>query len=134
MSTNLLPFKHLVIHSPRILTVVHAGLVPGIPLDEQTLGNMYTMRNVFQKDRDGDGDSDSAASASGETKIFSGLSSENKGDAWIKSWDGKIKINFPNHNFNNEQQSYHVYFGHDAKRMLQLGDFATGLDTGCCYG
>lgn len=100
------------------IVVVHAGLVPGIPIEEQTIETMITLREVVQQEncwqpyrRGG----------------FNGSSSNNNsGDAvpraWASVWQGPPRI----------------IFGHDAKRGVQrypeTGDWAIGLDSGCCYG
>lgn len=88
--------------------IVHAGLIPGVPLASQSCLDMYKMRDVFPvNDEDGN--------------IKRWIASEKPlkgGKAWSKKWTGPE----------------HVFFGHDAKRKLQLRTYATGLDTGCCYG
>nr|XP_006824340.1 PREDICTED: uncharacterized protein LOC100371593 [Saccoglossus kowalevskii] len=89
----------------RNILIVHAGLVPGKQLLQQKTQDMVTMRNAFFTDYfDGNG--------------WQGTSSGDVGYPWASLWTGP----------------HHVYFGHDAKRKLQLYDYATGLDTGCVYG
>eukprot|EP00298_Acanthocystis_sp_HF-20_P002821 c13209_g1_i3.p1 GENE.c13209_g1_i3~~c13209_g1_i3.p1 ORF type:complete len:371 (+),score=180.01 c13209_g1_i3:28-1113(+) len=83
------------------ILIVHAGIVPGVDLENQKLEDMTTMR-ALKKQND---------------KF---IAKEKLKDAipWASQWNGP----------------YHIYFGHDAKGGLQKFPYATGLDTGCCYG
>lgn len=109
-----LPFT-LSLPSRRVL-VSHAGLLPGVPLPQQALDDMYTMRDVMPAKLL------SAAALSGKVVSPGGLVAsaqpQNGGQAWCNAWEGPE----------------HLFFGHDALRQLQRRPFATGLDTGCCYG
>jgi hypothetical protein len=105
-------------------TIVHAGLIPGVELQDQTIATMVTIREL---------DPIYQVTSSGNRKnvTFAHHSNQNgRGkDAqlvrgkllpWASVWKG------PNR----------VIFGHDAKRGLQLyeSEWATGIDTGACYG
>ena len=99
-----LPFS---IHFPsREVLVIHAGLVPGLPLEKQNQHDLLHLRNVTFDLR---------------TLTFSshrGNSEQSHPQPWAQAWTGPD----------------HIYFGHDALRFLQRYPFATGLDTGCVYG
>lgn len=97
-----LPFT-LTIPSLKI-HVVHAGLVPLVPLLQQPLNSMLHIRDVSY---------DPLMSRwVGHKKAMEGTV------PWASAWKGPE----------------HVYFGHDAIRCLQQYTLATGLDTGCVYG
>ena len=87
--------------------VVHGGLVPNVPLNEQCPLHMMTMRNVVT----------CLDPVTGEF-VFDHLVRDNTGQCWAGLWPGPD----------------HVYYGHDAARGLTKSLYATGLDTRCVYG
>lgn len=84
--------------------VVHAGRVPNTTLEEQKPIDFVTMRNIAEESSSG---------------VYEVTESCTDGCSWASKWT---------------DEDWHVYFGHDAKRGLQLYPHATGLDTGVCYG
>ncbi|KAJ5945622.1 hypothetical protein N7454_002461 [Penicillium verhagenii] len=92
------------------LVVTHAGLVPGIPLEEQDPYAIMHMRSLERAP--GDENGFTPAEASGE-------------EGWVTEWDRWQ---------DGLQSKTTVVFGHDAKRRLQLGRYTIGLDSACLYG
>ena len=86
--------------------IVHAGLVPGIPLHRQSCEDLCDMRNVEMTISFPWG------------LVVTAHRVPVRGVAWATQWQGP----------------QHVYFGHDCRRGLQQLPLATGLDTGCVYG
>lgn len=87
--------------------VVHAGIVPSKRLNEQAPVDMVSMRNVI-----------SLVNEDTWESTDEGTSGISQGLPWASLY----------------RQGPHIYFGHDARRGLQLTEHATGLDTGCVYG
>ncbi len=95
--------------------VVHAGIVPGKAVQEQKEFDMMMMRNVV---------------ADEDRLHLKALIHLEEGEAWAAVWNKQCQETVAM----GGSAPQHVYFGHDAKRLLQTYEFATGLDTGCCYG
>jgi len=102
--------------------VVHAGVVPGVPLPVQEPAHMYTMRNLVRFGGAADAEEEPPSVA---PLVWEARSSPDEGIAWATAWQPD-EANFPG--------VRHIVFGHDAKRGLQQTEHVTGLDTGCCYG
>eukprot|EP00554_Chaetoceros_debilis_P013231 CAMPEP_0194117656 /NCGR_PEP_ID=MMETSP0150-20130528/32242_1 /TAXON_ID=122233 /ORGANISM="Chaetoceros debilis, Strain MM31A-1" /LENGTH=403 /DNA_ID=CAMNT_0038808773 /DNA_START=347 /DNA_END=1558 /DNA_ORIENTATION=+ len=128
------------------IIIVHAGLIPGVPLGQQDVKTMTTVREVIEvknksdssgrnvvprigthrqniKDKEGCSQRQNKHVEGLSYEYYSNISSdENKkfGEhyPWATVWQGPQQI----------------IFGHDAKRGFQAQNFALGLDTGCCYG
>ncbi|KAG9233751.1 Ser/Thr protein phosphatase family protein-like protein [Amylocarpus encephaloides] len=85
--------------------VVHAGLAPGIKLQQQDPVLVMSMRTIKH-----------------------GVpTSKRKGNVWTKAWN-KFQKSLP------KKERSTVIYGHDSKRGLQLKKYSMGIDTGCRKG
>ncbi|KAK3179635.1 hypothetical protein K4F52_008966 [Lecanicillium sp. MT-2017a] len=97
---------------PTKLVVVHAGLVPGVPLEEQDEHAVMHLRSLER-----------SGSHSGAL-----LPTQEDGEeGWAVTWE-QAQEQLP------ECERTMVVFGHDARRKLQERKYSIGLDTGCVYG
>lgn len=110
------------------VVVVHAGLVPGVPLVNQDPSSAMTMRVIdlrnYVPSRDHKPDRHSVP--------------------WTRLWN-KVQKVIPNSQSRYGQSAPHserkklvphmtVIYGHDSKRGLQLEQWTKGLDSGCVKG
>ncbi|KAF7513534.1 hypothetical protein GJ744_008828 [Endocarpon pusillum] len=110
------------------LVVVHAGLVPGIPLDRQDPTSVMNMRSIHL-----------------DTHVPSKHPNPDGSVHWVKLWN-KYQQSlpaawwsfFPSRMFGGAQSAQEkrtiVVYGHDAPRGLQLKQYSKGIDTGCVKG
>lgn len=98
------------------LVVVHAGLIPGIPLEDQDPYSIMHMRSFNH----------------GEEKSELLATEEFGEEGWVKEWDlWQDKCTATTAGGTGKTT---VVFGHDAKRRLQVGKYFIGLDSACLYG
>lgn len=89
------------------VVVVHAGLVPDIPLEDQDPFQVMNMRTVDLKTR---------------------VPSEGRGGSpWEKLWN-HVQKRKPEH------ERMTVIYGHDRKRGMNIQKHSMGLDSGCVSG
>ncbi|CAB4395200.1 Metallo-dependent phosphatase [Rhizophagus irregularis] len=86
------------------LYVVHAGLLPDVPLFEQDPSDIMSMRNI---------------------KNGKPTSKKDVGHAWSKHWNAAQQ---------ESSSPKTIIYGHDASRRLKIKPYSFGLDSGCVYG
>jgi len=110
--------------------IVHAGLIPYCDIHDQKIPTMTTIRDLLPRcNESGEFTHFEYHNNKGSepAKVVNSQSSDDDNDVkiccneavtWASAWNGPQR----------------VIFGHDARRKLQLHEWATGLDTGAVYG
>eukprot|EP00957_Ditylum_brightwellii_P120449 9190031-Ditylum_brightwellii.AAC.1 len=98
--------------------IVHAGLIPGVPIEQQKVKDMVTLREVALQ-------SSSLASFEAQKGSSKPKVKNDNNSNELQNQEESIRVPWANA-WNGPQR---VIFGHDARRGLQLQSMAIGLDT-----
>ncbi|KAI0019731.1 calcineurin-like phosphoesterase [Xylariomycetidae sp. FL0641] len=98
------------------VVVVHAGLVPGVPLPHQDLQDAMNVRTLLP-----------SSPRDGKDRPMRALESRH-GEPWAAVWSA-AQLALPD-----PAARATVVYGHDAKSGLQVRDYAFGLDSACVRG
>ncbi|KAI9659369.1 MAG: hypothetical protein M1821_001627 [Bathelium mastoideum] len=121
--------------------VVHAGLIPGVPIEKQDPFMCMNMRSIDLSTHFGS----ELRAAPGRRNMKGGLIE------WDRMWRYYERKLLPQHLKEEDQQAYAesrtesrwreaweghttVIYGHDSKRGLNLKEWSKGLDSGCTNG
>ncbi|RAO68759.1 uncharacterized protein BHQ10_004771 [Talaromyces amestolkiae] len=99
------------------VTVVHGGLVPGVPLERQELSSVMSMRTIDL-----------------DTHV---PSASKDGIPWFKLYNQYHKLLASSHedvDSSHPPKTMTVIYGHDAAKSLNIRQYTKGLDSGCVYG
>ncbi|OTA61506.1 Metallo-dependent phosphatase, partial [Hypoxylon sp. EC38] len=108
------------------VVVVHAGLVPGIPLEKQDPWAAMNMRTLLTPSHSHSHATSDSADTSSHKPTFQ-PSEGREGRPWSKIWNEQQKEAKKEHRTT-------VVYGHDAKVGLSVRRYAFGLDSGCVKG
>jgi hypothetical protein len=122
------------------VVVVHAGLVPGVPLKDQDPGSVMTMRTIdlhtHVPSKDGKEGPIKEANDKLLVKTPKGRWPDKKPPHnvhWAKLWN-QFQNMLPEFKKWQGKEGMVVVYGHDSKKGLQLKKWSKGLDSGCVRG
>jgi hypothetical protein len=122
------------------VVVVHAGLVPGVPLNDQDPSSVMTMRTIdlhsHVPSKDGKEGPVKDTNIKPPLKTPMGKWPARKPPHnvhWAKLWNQFQKM-LPEFKKSKDEEEMVVVYGHDSKRGLEVKGWSKGLDSGCVSG
>jgi hypothetical protein len=122
------------------VVVVHAGLVPGVPLKDQEPSSVMTMRTIDLQlhvpSKDGKEGPEKDTNMKPPLKTPMGKWPARKpahNVHWTRLWN-QFQEMLPEFKKSKDEEEMVVVYGHDSKRGLEVKKWSKGLDSGCVSG